>query len=610
MQKAVEDLPKAKAAAWHDGQAFSPAPANFLTTAKMRGEAPAYFVRAAEKWEATSWNSFAGEVRAAARALIALGVQPGDAVCIFSFNRPEWVIMDIAAMMAGAVPAGIYFTSSPQEAAYILNHSQCEVVIVQGQEQFGKIARERASLNRLKHVVMMKGAEASGPLQMSWDDFISKGESRFDMELERRLAAIQPDDTGTLIYTSGTTGPPKAVELSHQSLALNARYMIEVVKASQNERILSYLPLAHIAEQMITIHFQTVNGNAVYFAKSIEELGQHLKEVRPTLFFGVPRVFEKIESSMREKLAQATGIKAKLAAWAFKVGREWHDTLNADRVPGPMLRARKKLASKLIHRKVKDAIGLGEARMVIGGAAPMPPSTLQFFNQFDCPIREVWGLSESCGGGTLNTPGHTRIGSVGKPVPGIEVKLTPEGEICLRGPAIFKGYAKDPEATAHTLADGWLHTGDLGTIDKDGYVYIIGRKKDIIITAGGKNIAPANIEADLVALPLVEHAVVVGDNKPYLIALLTLDPLAVKRFAEDHGLNEKTLNYDRDLRPILQAGIDAINEKHARVQNIRKFAILPERFSIDTGDLTPTMKVKRSSITKRLQGTVDALYAS
>ncbi len=592
----------------NESQPFISPPQRFLNTAARMGSAPAYYVREDEGWVPTAWNAYRDEVRQAARALVALGVKQGDAVAVLGYNKPEWVIMDLAAMMAGASVAGIYFTSSAQDAAYIINHSQCEIVLAEKEEHFQRIAKERAQLNVLRHVVMMKGASADDPLQMTWEKFLSYGESRFDAEVERRLQAIKPADVGCLIYTSGTTGPPKAVQISHRALSETAGLIHKLWTVSERDCVISYLPLAHIAERMITIHFQLAVGNAVYFARDIQQLGQHLVEVRPHLFFGVPRVFEKVAAAAQLQIANAKGMKGKIARWAVRTGQEWHRKEQRGERPGARTAFAMAVASRLVHRKARRAMGLDRVRYVACGAAPIPEETLRFLNGLDIPIRELWGMSETCGAGTTNLPGATKIGSVGRPHPGLELKISAEGEILVRGPYIFSGYAKDPEATQKTLADGWLHTGDLGRMDEDGFVYITGRKKDIIITSGGKNIAPANLEMDLTALPLVEHAIVCGERRPYLSALITLNAGAVAQFAAERGLSGDENRLQEAIRQELQTGIDAINARHARAENIRRFAILPQTLSIESGDLTPTMKVKRAAVMRRLEPIIDGLY--
>ena len=418
----------------------------------------------------------------------------------------------------------------------------------------------------LRHVVMMKGAPADDPLQMTWEAFLAHGDSGFDDELERRLHAIQPGDIGCLIYTSGTTGPPKAVQLSHGALTATAGLIQQLWDVSERDCALSYLPLAHIAERMITVHFPLTVGSAVYFAPDIQQLGQCLKEVRPHVFFGVPRIYEKIAAGAQLQIASAKGMKGKIARWAVRTGQEWRRKERMGLPPGVRTGFAKALASRLVHQKAKQTIGFDRVRYFACGAAPIPEETLRFLNGLDIPVREIWGMSETCGAGTANLPGATKVGSVGRAHPGIELKISPEGEILVRGPYLFSGYAKDPEATGNALADGWLRTGDLGRMDEDGFVYITGRKKDIIITSGGKNIAPANLEMDLAALPLVEHAIVCGDRRPYLTALITLNAGAVAQFAARCGRAENDPHLEDAIRQELQSGIDAINARHARAE--------------------------------------------
>ncbi|MBT3071001.1 long-chain fatty acid--CoA ligase [Rhodomicrobium sp. Az07] len=590
-----------------EDEPFVSPPRRFLETAARRGSAPAYYVREAEGWTPTPWNVFRDEARRAARALVALGVKPGDAVGIIGYNRPEWVIIDIAAMMVGANVAGIYFTASAQDAAYIIEHSECAVVLAEKEEHFRRIASQRENLSHLRHVVMMRGAEAADPLQMTWDAFMGQGDDRFDAEVERRLQAIQPKDVGCLIYTSGTTGPPKAVQISHDALAKTAALVLKLFDVTGDDRTISYLPLAHIAERILTIHFQITVGNAVYFARDVLSLGEHLPEVRPDFFFGVPRVYEKLASAVQGKLAAAKGPKAKIAGWALGVGQEWHRKEQSGQRIGLKTALAMAVATRLFHRKAKRLIGLDRAKHLGVGAAPIPEETLRFLTGLDLPVRELWGLSESTGVGTTNLKGATKIGSVGKPYPGLDLKIDRDGEILIRGPYMLMGYAKDPEATARTFTDGWLRTGDLGRVDLEGYVYITGRKKDIIITSGGKNVAPANLEMELVALPLVEHAIVCGERRPYLGALITLDKAAAERFASERGMAEGPALMEA-IREEIQQGIHAINARHSRVENIRRFAILPEPLSIENGDLTPTLKVKRQAVMTRLTPVVDGLY--
>jgi long-chain acyl-CoA synthetase len=587
---------------------FISTPARFLATAQRLGDKPGYFVRGASQWESTSWKDYADEVNTLARALVASGVRAGQVVCILGFNRPEWVMMDIAAMMVGAVPAGIYWTSAAPEIEYILGHSQAPLLLVDTLERYQKVAAKIIDMPQLKHVVLMKGAAAGDGQATAWDAFLAKGTPEHQTQVDARLAAIRAEQTGTLIYTSGTTGPAKAVVLSHDNLSWTTDTLTREFAVTPDDRLISYLPLAHIAEQLGAVHNHANVGYPLYFARDMESLGEHLKEVHPTVFFGVPRVWEKMQAAIEIKLAAATGFKAKMAVWALRVGQAWHEETIAGKQPSAWLGMQMKLANKLIHHKVKTALGFDQARLLISGAAPIAPESLKFFTGLDIVVREVYGQSEDCGPTSMALGNNLRSGTVGKPFAGIDVRIAEDGEIMVRGPNVFQGYAQDLEATKSTLTpDGWLHSGDLGRFDKDGFLYVTGRKKDLLITSGGKNISPSNIEADLMNIPLVEHAVVVGDGRHFLAALLTLKPDVLAQFAKDHGIDNKPTLHPKVLES-LQQSIDVVNERHARVANVRKFEVLNTPLAIETGELTPTMKIKRQVVIARNQAAMDAIY--
>ncbi len=586
--------------------AFATIPQRVLDHGQGLGSAPAYHVRGESGWEATSWQTYADEVRRAGAALVALGVEAGQSVCILGANRPEWVIFDVGAMAAGAIPAGIYITSSPGECAYILNHSEAPVLLVENEEQWQKIASVRDKLPNLRHVVMMRGGAVDDPMVIGWDDFLARGDGA--EKLEERLAGLRPDTVSTLIYTSGTTGPPKGVMLSQDNLAWTAAHACDMVCANEKERVLSYLPLSHIAEQMFTIHIAAVVGYPVYFAESLDKLLPNMLEVQPTMFFGVPRVWEKFHAGVVEKLGEASGAKAKVAERAMAVGRHvttrWAQGLGASFTDV----AQYKAFDKLVYSKVKEGLGLGEARICVSGAAPIAPEVLEFFAGVDLPIYEVYGQSEDSGPTTFNLPGKTRFGTVGPPVPGVEVKIASDDEIIVRGRNVFVGYFKDPEATAEAMSDGWLHSGDLGEFDADGFLTITGRKKDLIITAGGKNIAPKDIEGGIRDHPLVAEAVVIGDRRKFLTALVTLDSEAVERFMKERGLSGPP-DKSEELRAEIQQAVDEVNGEMSRVEQIKKFTILPREFSIDDGELTPTLKVKRNVVASNFESEIEAMYA-
>lgn len=463
-------------------------PSRLMEQAKTRPDAPAYHVRDGGIWKASSYSKYVAEVRQATRALITLGFEPKQTVTILGFNRPEWVVLDIATMSAGGAPAGIYATCSAEEVAYIVNHSESPVILVENEDQFRKIESERANLPHLKHIITMEGTPKLDGA-MSWEEFLAKAEDTEDSVVDERLAALQPNDLATLIYTSGTTGPPKGVMLSHENLAWTADAAVKMVSLRDTDSMLSYLPLSHIAEQMFSIHGPISSGASVYFSESIEKVPDNLKEVQPTVFFGVPRIWEKFHAGISGKMKLATGFKAKLVAWARKKGTEATAIRSTGGTPGGLGYS---IANKLVFSKLKPAVGLGRVRICVTGAAPIAPEVLEFFASLDIPVMEVYGQSEDTGPTTFNQPNKFKFGTVGPAVPGVEVKIAEDEEILVRGPNVFLGYYKDEDATNDTLKDGWLYSGDLGAWDGD-FLKIIGRKKEIIITAGGKNIAPKNI---------------------------------------------------------------------------------------------------------------------
>jgi long-chain acyl-CoA synthetase len=556
----------------------------------------AYCAKVDGRWLPTTWRTYAQQIRTAARALIAMGLPEGGKVAILGFNRPEWTILDHAAMMAGGVPAGIYTTCSADEVQYIVHHSEASVMLVENADQLAKVKAKRAELPLLKWIVMMRGASATGGDVLTWDEMMAKADVIGDATLDARIDSIEQADLATLIYTSGTTGPPKGVMLSHQNLSWTADLLWDAGGRSKGDVSLSYLPLSHIAEQMSTIHIPATAGSTVYFAESIDKVPENLKDVRPTAFFGVPRIWEKFHAGLSGRLSQATGVKKRLAGWARGVCAK----VNAHRDRGEpipaVLNAQYRLATKLVISKVKAALGFDRAVRLYSGAAPIAPDVLEFMASLDMPIMEIYGQSEDTGPTSCNMPGQTKIGSVGPAFPGMEVVIADDGEILVKGPNVFMGYYKEPEATAESLVEGWLHTGDLGAFDKEGYLSITGRKKEIIITAGGKNIAPKNIEAMIKTSPLVGEAVVIGDRRKYLTALVTLDDAAVGEAAA------------ADVRAAIQKTIDIANESLARVEQVKKFTILAKPFGIDSGELTPTLKIKRKVVAQKFAQEIDQMY--
>ena len=586
-------------------------PTRLLDRARDRASSPAYFARGSDGWVATTWSTYAQEVRTAARALIALGFRPGDKVCILGFNRPEWAIFDLAAMMAGGAPAGIYTTCSPSEVQYIVHHTESPIVLVENKAQWEKLWKEKDQLPQLRTIVLMRGAgTVDDPKALSWEAFLQKADSVPEASLDERIEGLRPDDLATLIYTSGTTGPPKGVMLSHTNLRWTADCARGMLPLEASDRTLSYLPLSHIAEQMFTLHVPISTGYQVYFARSMELLKDDLVDVQPTVMFAVPRIWEKFHAAVSAGLKTAPPLRQKIAGWAMGVGRQVHTLKNRGVEPSGWLALQYSIAGKLVYSKAKPKLGLGQAKVCVVGAAPIAREILEFFMGLDVPIREVYGQSEDSGPTSFNLPGRTRTGTVGPIIPGVEVKIASDEEIVVRGPNVFLGYYKDAAATSEALVAGWLHSGDLGRIDGEGFLHITGRKKDILITAGGKNIAPKNIEGALKQHPFIGEAVVIGDRRPYLVALVSLDPDAIAAWAKAQGKDPAALSEDLDLRGQIQTHLDTVvNPDLARVEQVKKFAILKSPLSIDAGELTPTLKVKRAAVNRLHAGLIDGLYA-
>jgi long-chain acyl-CoA synthetase len=606
---AMAAFAQAGAAAYPD-EAFTPTPFRLIATAQAYPKEPAYSYFTGKEWRVADWSTYLEEIRQAARALLALGVGAGDTVCILGFNRPEWTIAAHAAMMIGAAPAGIYFTSSAEEIEYILNHAQAPVLIAETAGHFARVKRFETELFCLKKVVMMEGAAATDPLQIGWRDFLLLGRQGLQQQVEQRLADLKPQACGMRIYTSGTTGPPKAVVLSHGALSWTSWTLKGMFGNDSSHRVLSYLPLAHIAEASNSIHNHALGGYLLTFARSLEGLGDDLKHVRPTIFFGVPRVWQKIHETLVSRLSEAPASRRRLVSWALRVGRRAAQQRLRWGLADPVTAVQAALAERLVLRRIREAIGLDQCQLAVSGAAPIPREVLEFFAGIGLVIFEVYGQSEDCGPTTFNRPGAVKLGSVGKPIPGMELKIAEDGEILIRAPSLFDGYAKDAAATRAVLDDGWMRTGDLGSLDRKGYLTITGRKKDILITSGGKNIAPANLESDLMMIPQVEHAVVCGEGRNYLTALLTLKPeFLAPHIARPRARAAAALD-DSELVAAIQPQVDAINARYARAESIRKFAILPSRFGLESGELTPTLKVKRAFVTRKFAHIVDELYSA
>ena len=579
--------------------------------ASQRPHAPALHDKVTGTWRSMSWQNYNQNTREVAKALLRLGFGDGDVLAILGANRPEWVIAALGAMRAGGVSAGVYTTCSPEEIAYIISHAESPVMVVENAEQLARVTEAWAEVPTLQRVVTMdESVEVDDDRVLGWSEFLALGSEIDDSVIDEKLAALTGDQVADFIYTSGTTGPPKAVMLTHENLEWTGATLGGLVDMGPSDVSLSYLPLSHIAEQTASVLMPLIFGYEVYFCHDGLQLADYLKEARPTTFFGVPRVWERFEAGIKGRLAEATGAKAKIAAAATGVSAKYYAVQNAGTEPTGVLAAQFKAANTVVLSKVHEALGFDRCRLYVSGAAPIPVATLEFFASVGMPIVELYGQSEDTGPTSTNLPGANKYGTVGQALPGVDVKIADDGEVLVRGKNVFAGYYKNEAATAETLIDGWLHSGDLGKIDDDGYLSIIGRKKDIIITSGGKNIAPQNIEEALSGIDIVGTAVVCGEQQRFLIALLTLEPEAAGRFAAEHGLDVDSLATDPKVREHLSEAIaKQVNPLMARVEHVRNFAVLPREFSTETGELTPTFKVKRNVVSDMYSDVIDATYA-
>ena len=578
----------------------------FEKTAKKHADRPALKVKRGGTWVTTTWGEYRAQVRTAAKALIELGLEPGKGVSIIGFNCPEWSITDLAAIYAGGCPAGIYTTSSAEQCRYIASHAEAQVAMVENAAQLAKFLEIRDELPELKAIVLFEGTHDDERVH-SWEDFMALGATVDDATLQARIDAQKPEDTCTYIYTSGTTGDPKAVMITHDNITWTARQALESLGAQDGDRMISYLPLSHIAEQIVSLHGPIVEGACTSFAESLDALGDNLREVRPTIFLAVPRVWEKIQAKIQAAAANNSGLKKKIGAWARGIGLRGGYAMQQDK-PLPLFWG---VADKLVFSKVKDALGLDQCHIAITSAAPISKSTLEFFLSLGIPIMEVYGMSECTGPATVSLPGKYRTGWVGRTMQGTELKIAEDGEICMRGRHVFKGYYKNDADTAETIDDeGWLHSGDIGELE-DGFLKITDRKKDLIITAGGENIAPQLIEGKLKSISVVSQAVVVGDRQKHLSALLTLDETKLEELQRESGSSATSLAdaaADAKVHQWLMGRVDEVNKSLARVQTIKKIKILPSDLSVEGGELTPTMKVKRKVVSQKYADAIEAFY--
>jgi long-chain acyl-CoA synthetase len=577
-------------------------------SAQRYGSMPAVRYKQDGKWVDRSFTEVLEVARSLSLGLIELGVAKGDKVSILGNTRPEWTYFDFAALSAGAVVVPIYQTNSPEECQYVLENSDAKVVVVEDDEQMEKVRAVRDQLPLLEHVVRMTGSSEDA---ISLDELASLGAARDASEWEARWQSVTKEDICTFIYTSGTTGPPKGCVISHG----NYRAMLDMVSQTsvieEEDIAYLYLPLAHSFALLIQFGSFDLGTTIAYWERDPQKILPNLAELKPTYFPSVPRIFEKIYTAATNGMEKAGGVKQAIFDWSIKIGGKVRATERSGRKPGFLLRKQYEFADKQVLSKIRGLFG-GNLRLAVSGAAPISPEILRFFDAAGVLVLEGWGMTETSTAATVSSPEEFKVGTIGKPFPGCEVKIAGDGEILVKGPNVFQGYYKNEEATRETIVDGWLHTGDIGEIDADGFIKITGRKKDIIITAGGKNITPANLENEIKQHPLVSQCVVVGDRKPYLVALVTLDPEDAVAYAREHGLPEdpEQLAANLEVLKAIEDHVATINEKFARVEQVKKVAILPRDLSQETGELTPTLKVKRAVVASKHEREIEKLYAS
>ncbi|NNC63443.1 MAG: long-chain fatty acid--CoA ligase [Gammaproteobacteria bacterium] len=551
-------------------------------------------------WSRASWNDYAEAVRRIGASLIAGGIRAGDRVAILASNRPEWVHTDMAAMTIGAVPLGIYSTASQEQMEYLLHHSKARLLVIEDEEHYERIAPQLERLPALGSIVMMPGAEPQSPAITSWQQFMDQGDEVPLRDVDERRGLLRPNDLGSLVYTSGTTGPPKAVMLSHDNLVETAHMGAQAIESQSGDRALSYLPLAHVAERGVSLLGPVTAGYAVFFCNDLEHLPRYMRDVRPTIFVGVPRLWEKMRDVIQAGLDNSDGLRPRLARWALS------DRTEGDG-QGTGLRAF--VANSIIAPSLRKKLGLDKAHTVISGSAPISPDLLRFFAGIGIEIREIYGLSECGGPAAFARPGGVKYGYVGEAFDGVELQVAEDGEILIRGRNVFPGYLDDPVATSVALKDGWLCSGDLGELDEGGSLRITGRKKEMIITAGGKNVAPRHLENLLSNHTLIHDVMVVGDGKKFLTALFTLKRSALEILAWDVDSEwDSEATHEAAVR-VLAKHVGVINEQLARVEQIKRYCVLPAPFAEATGELTPTRKMRRSYVCQKYAHVIDALYA-
>jgi len=592
----------------------------FDATVAEQGDNPAYSDRhgVIEGWRTLSWNEVADQARTVAAALISYGVQPGDTVAVMASNRIEHVLADLGGLHAGATPMSIYNTLSPDQVAYIAGQSSPTLVIVETADHLARWESALAGGGIRKVVVIDESARPEGDRFVSWAVLLEDGKAArrapdADSEIGRRIADISPDQPATILYTSGTTGNPKGVLITHHMVLFEATSSLETADPQGENVFISYLPFAHIAERTLGMYIPWIRGANIHLIGDPAQLLGALGEVRPTRFFGVPRVWEKIRTGVSAKLA-AEPDEAKRAGieQAMAVGLAWVESQQYGETTSPELQAQYEAADAQILGLLRMLLGLDRCEWAASAAAPMPLEVARFFAGLGMKIYDVYGMTETCAAVTSCGPDSFRLGTVGRALAGIEIALADDGEILARGPVSTPGYFRQEDATRALIDDdGWVHTGDIGELDDDGFLKVVDRKKELIITSSGKNIAPSNIENYLKESPIVGHAMAIGDGQPYVVAVLTLDGEIAPLVAQHAGIeftDLADLAATPQIQAMAQAAVDSANARLSRPEQVKRWTLLPTEWTAESAELTPTLKLKRRVVTSNYAQEIAALY--
>lgn len=569
------------------------------------------------EWKSLSFREYRDAVREVANAWLAAGLKPGEFVTIMARNIPEHYLADLGAVHARGVGVSLYNTLSPEQATYIVNHCEATFAVAEHGDCLDKFLKIKEEIPAVKKLIVLDAPDdfvTDGEWMVAWEDFVEAGREFGKQNpdaFDQSWKAVKPEDLLTLIYTSGTTGPPKGVMIDHRNVLFVGHMLDAVGKREPGDRVISYLPLAHIAERAGSMYLAPIFQTSVYLCEDFLQLGSYLPEVKPTIFFGVPRVFEKMHAALLAGMAAAEESQKQMADWALDIGRQVSVyEQKGESVPEELQTMHNN--AQMVLGAIRARLGLDETRNLISGAAPISTEVLEFFHAIGLRIAEIYGQSEDTGPTSLNPYERIKIGTVGPALPGVEVKLADDGELLVRGPNVTKGYYKDPELTAETFdSDGWLHSGDVCEIDQDGYLRVVDRKKEIIITAGGKNIAPSNLENALKEHPLIGQAAAIGDRRKFVSALIVLDPEVAPGWAQQHGLASKSIA-DLAQEPVvveeIQKAVDEVNKGFSQVEQIKKFTVLPSEWTAESEELTPTLKLKRRVINDKYADEIERMY--